>query len=232
MVNAFCSRGTRGCYTLPLVSRKILDKESIMEKKIDFEGLFIVFEGCDGSGKTTHCRLLRDYLNYCGTEVVITREPGGSPVAEGIRQVLEYVEDDETAVYLMQASRIENVKNTILPALNRGAVVICDRFVDSMTAYQGYAGKQDLKLIEILNDGILDRIVPDIIFYLYSDERKPDRKNSELSRFEKPEFQKAVKKGYKETLLGREEVFSINSDGDILETQLEIRRKLNNFFLP
>lgn len=201
-----------------------------MNKILHQPGLFIVFEGQDGVGKTTHSKLLREYLNAVDIDVVLTREPGGSPIAEEIRSLLEKVDDHETTMYLMQAARIENLKNTILPALERGAVVICDRFIHSTIIYQGYAGEQDLDIINVLNRSVSDRAHPDYIFHLYSDKRRiAFKKSSDLSRFEQSDFQKNVITGYDQEFLSfeRDDVFNINTDGTVEETQREVREMAN-----
>lgn len=104
-------------------------------------GLFLSFEGIDGSGKSTQARLLAEALRDTGREVVLTREPGGSPGAEEIRRlVLEGAADrwsTETELLLFTAARRDHLEKTIRPALARGAVVICDRFADSTRIYQG-----------------------------------------------------------------------------------------------
>lgn len=107
----------------------------------DKPGRFITFEGIDGSGKSTQARLLADRLQAEGRDVVLTREPGGSPGAEEIRQLLLTGDPDrwsaETEILLFTAARRDHLEKTIRPALDRGAVVICDRFADSTRVYQG-----------------------------------------------------------------------------------------------
>lgn len=107
----------------------------------EVKGLFISFEGIDGSGKSTQSRLLAEGLRAAGRDVVLTREPGGSPGAEEIRALVLQGEADrwssETELLLFTAARRDHLERTILPALARGAVVICDRYVDSTRVYQG-----------------------------------------------------------------------------------------------
>ena len=106
--------------------------------------MFITFEGGDGAGKTTQIELLKAALEKEGRSVVVTREPGGNAVAEKIRELLldrASVMEDMTEAYLYAAARAEHVRAVILPALARGQVVLCDRFIDSSVAYQGY-GRQ------------------------------------------------------------------------------------------
>ncbi len=105
---------------------------------------FISFEGGEGSGKSTQAKLLADYLKSCGHNVVLTREPGGTPGAESIRSLLVTGDPDRWTAWgeacLVNAARADHVARVIRPALARGALVICDRYVDSTRAYQG-AGK-------------------------------------------------------------------------------------------
>ncbi|MGR3760087.1 dTMP kinase [Roseobacteraceae bacterium NS-SX3] len=104
-------------------------------------GLFLTFEGIDGSGKSTQCRLLAEALRGQGREVVLTREPGGSPGAEEIRRLVLEGDPDrwsaETEILLFTAARRDHLERTIEPALAAGKVVICDRFADSTRMYQG-----------------------------------------------------------------------------------------------
>ena len=111
-------------------------------------GVFVSFEGIDGSGKSTQARLLADRLRGAGREVVLTREPGGSPGAEEIRALLLTGGGErwspQTELLLFTAARRDHLEKVIAPALERGAVVICDRFADSTRVYQGVA-RADLR---------------------------------------------------------------------------------------
>ncbi|MBS0502133.1 MAG: dTMP kinase [Burkholderiaceae bacterium] len=101
-------------------------------------GLFLTFEGIDGAGKSTHIQALADAFRAAGRAVVLTREPGGTPLAEKIRQLaLHDAMDALTEALLMFAARRDHVRQVIVPALARGAVVLCDRFTDATFAYQG-----------------------------------------------------------------------------------------------
>lgn len=112
------------------------------------QGLFLSFEGIDGSGKSTQARRLAEALRAMGRDVVLTREPGGSPGAEEIRRLVLEGEKDrwsaETEILLFTAARRDHLERVIAPALARGAVVICDRFADSTRMYQGL-GRSDLR---------------------------------------------------------------------------------------
>ncbi len=133
------------------------------------KGKFIVFEGVEGVGKTTQCRLLKEHLEREGYSVVLTREPGGVPSAEDIRKIVlgsSYELDPVTELFLFEAARREHFLYIIKPALKEGKVVICDRFTYSTVSYQGYAGKVDLSLIRRLNKEAVDYVVPDVAIFL------------------------------------------------------------------
>ena len=125
--------------------------------------MFITFEGLDGSGKTTQARMLAARLEAEGLEVVVTREPGGTPLGEEIRNLVLHGGDmapwAEAALYA--ASRAQHVEELIRPALARGATVICDRYVDSSIAYQGIARGLGLERVLELNLAAVEGLMPD-----------------------------------------------------------------------
>lgn len=133
-------------------------------------GRFITFEGGEGGGKSTQLRLLAQRLAEDGGEVVATREPGGSPGAEAIRDLLVRGAADRwsamTETLLMYAARRDHVERVIKPALGRGAWVLCDRFADSTRAYQGAAGGTDPAFIAALEAHVLGDIRPDLTLIL------------------------------------------------------------------
>ncbi|MEY3278637.1 MAG: hypothetical protein RLZZ426_1123 [Actinomycetota bacterium] len=133
-------------------------------------GLFIAFEGGDGAGKSTQATLLQAALTQSGHTVVVTREPGGSPIAEKIRQVVLDVAhaglNDRSEALLFAASRAEHVAKTIRPALSRGEIVISDRYMDSSIAYQGIARGLGLEEIQNLNLWATENLVPDLTILL------------------------------------------------------------------
>lgn len=133
-------------------------------------GCFITFEGGEGAGKSTQIRLLGDFLKQKGYDVVITREPGGTPGGEAIRYVLLSGAAQETGklfeTLLFTAARIDHVSEVIEPALNHGKIVLCDRFIDSTRVYQGIDDKTVSKYLEILEETAIIDFVPDITFIL------------------------------------------------------------------
>jgi dTMP kinase len=129
-------------------------------------GHFVVFEGPEGAGKSTQIRRLADVLERAGHEVILTREPGGTPVGDAIRRVLlgsgDYAMLPETEAFLLSAARAQHVHDVIRPGISRGAVVLCDRFADSSLAYQGGGGgmdEADLRCLERIATG---GTVPDV----------------------------------------------------------------------
>lgn len=129
-------------------------------------GRFITFEGGEGAGKSTQLQRLAARLKSAGQDVVATREPGGSPGAESIRDIVLRGDADRwspvTETLLMYAARRDHIERVILPALERGAWVVCDRFADSTRAYQGAAGGVDMGLISALEIYVLDAVRPDL----------------------------------------------------------------------
>jgi dTMP kinase len=132
-------------------------------------GLFVTLEGPDGSGKSTQQRLLAERLRAKGVEVLPTREPGGSELAERIRSLLldskQHGLHPKAELLLFEAARAQHVHDSILPALKRGAVVLCDRFTDSSLAYQGAGRSLDLSEVRRLNAFATGGLEPDLTLY-------------------------------------------------------------------
>lgn len=141
-----------------------------MAKKNLTRGLFITFEGCEGSGKSTQSRLLHNYLKRKRLPVIHIREPGDTVTGEGIRRILLNPKNKmispicETLLYM--ASRIELVRTVIKPALRQKKIVICDRFLDSTRVYQGYGLGVDRKMIEYVGRFATDNLVPNLTVFL------------------------------------------------------------------
>ncbi len=170
------------------------------------KGLFITFEGTDGSGKSTLIRVLNEYFKKTlKRKTQITREPGGPRVAEKIRSIL--VNEDmhpRTELLLYEASRAEHVEKVIMPALNSGMIVLCDRFMDSTVAYQGEA--RNLRHADVLwlNHFAVNRIIPHITIWLDVDPRKGLKRATNPNRFEAEglAFQQRVRKGFARAMRG------------------------------
>ena len=168
-------------------------------------GLFITFEGIDGSGKSTQARLLFDTLKSAGESVIQTREPGGSTGAEIIRSLLVSGDTDrwsaETEILLFTAARRDHLEKTIQPALDKNQIVICDRYVDSTRVYQGVARADLRQTVDDLHSIIIKK-EPDITFIIDTDPKKSLTRglarNSGEDRFEEfgLEFQKSLRNGF------------------------------------
>ena len=168
-------------------------------------GKFITFEGCEGSGKSTQIRLLSEKLTAAGVDFIVTREPGGSDVAEQIRKIILDGKNvsmcDECEALLYAAARIQHLKEIVEPALAAGKLVVCDRYVDSSLAYQGAARGLGEKYISDINSVALDSYPPDLTVFLnISPEKAFERKHGadKSDRMEQQglEFHNKVYAGY------------------------------------
>lgn len=169
------------------------------------KGLFITLEGGDGAGKSTQIRNIERFFQRKGLVVVHTREPGGTPISEKLRNILLDNENSEmdpvTEMMIYAASRAQNVREKILPAIERGDIVICDRFVDSSVAYQAY-GRQLGGMVEEVNRHATGGLVPDITFWMDIDPeagKARAAKAGDLDRLEleKMDFHYRVYEGYR-----------------------------------
>lgn len=173
--------------------------------KTSKKGYFITVEGSDGVGKSTQIKNIEKYFRNIGSEVVLTREPGGTNIGEKLRSILLDVSNKEmdplTEMLIYAASRAQHVKEVIIPALNEGKTVISDRYIDSSLAYQGY-GRNLGRCVEDVNKYATDGIMPDKTFWLdlLPSLGRERIKNEELDRIEleKSEFHNNVRKGYEE----------------------------------
>ena len=168
-------------------------------------GLFITLEGSDGCGKSTQIAKLKAYLEDRGFETVLTREPGGCPISERIREVILSLDSrgmsDACEALLYAASRVEHVREVIEPALKCGKIVICDRFLDSSIAYQAYGRELGEAFIRQINEPALCRAVPDRTLLLLLDRAESRRRLAQgapLDRLEleKEDFFARVQAGY------------------------------------
>lgn len=141
-----------------------------LRTKSNAPGVLITFEGGDGAGKSTHIRFLGDVLKSLGFEVLNVREPGGTEVGEQLRHVVLDPQNanlsSRSELLIYEAARAQLIDEVIRPALERGCIVLCDRFTDSTLAYQGYGRGLDLRFIERANDFATDGIVPDATIVL------------------------------------------------------------------
>ena len=169
------------------------------------KGTFISFEGIEGTGKSTQAKLLYNYLREKGADVILTEEPGGTQISVKIREVLLSVEHKEmsalTELLLYNASRAQHIQEVIMPALDRGAFVITDRFTDSTLAYQGYGRGLDLQLIDSIDLIATGRLRPDITLLLDLDVQTGLKRNRGINKTDRLEledvpFHERVRNGY------------------------------------
>jgi len=191
------------------------------------EGFFITFEGIEGSGKTTQIRLLADYLQNKGYEVLVSREPGGTPLGEKIRNLLldpQYdFMDYRTEVLLYAADRAQHVKEKIKPALGKGKIVISDRFADSNLAYQAAGRGLDYEMVYQINDWVIDSTWPDLTFILDIDIKeglnraRAQSSEAEGDRLEREadEFHQRVRDAYLK--MAEKERFALVNAGESIE---------------
>lgn len=167
------------------------------------QGYFISFEGPDGSGKSTQIKLVKEYFQEKGFDLVITREPGGTRISEKIREIIldnTHIEMDYmTEALLYAASRAQHVSQIIIPALREGKVVICDRFVDSSIVYQGI-GRGLGRCVKVINDMAIKDCMPDItfLFKITPEEGKKRIQSEDRLEMEELDYHKKVYNGYLE----------------------------------
>lgn len=171
------------------------------------KGLFITLEGPEGAGKTTIIGMLATALMERGMKVIVTREPGGIPIAEQIREVILNKEntamDARTEALLYAAARRQHLVEKVLPHLEEGSIVLCDRFIDSSLAYQGYARGLGIDEVYSINHFAIEGKMPDATFYFDIDPeiglyRIGQHKGREVNRLDLEElhFHEKVREGY------------------------------------
>ena len=202
------------------------------------KGLFITFEGADGCGKTTQMKLLAEYLEQKGIDVVLTREPGGKGLGEKVREILLNYEgpvSDRCESFLFLADRAQNIDIIVKPAVEEGKIVLCDRHIDSTVAYQGYGRGLDIKRINMLNDIATNGQKPELTFVFDIDvETSMQRIGKEKDRMESAgiDFHNRVRQGYLE--LAKQEpqrIKVLDATKSINEIRQEVISLISNFFV-
>ncbi|PWU06538.1 MAG: dTMP kinase [Verrucomicrobia bacterium] len=207
-------------------------------------GILISFEGSEGSGKTTQIRLLASHLEQNGREIVVTREPGGTAVGEEIRHLLKHAGSGstifpETELLLFAASRAQLVRELLIPALKENRIVLCDRFLDSTTVYQGAARQMSTTPVQIINTFAVGDLLPDLTIIIdvpasIGLERIRHRVSDLPDRMEQEniEFYERVREGY--LLLARslpERFFIVDGTQDVQTLEKQIRNEVQKRFL-
>ncbi len=201
------------------------------------KGLFVSFEGGEGSGKTTIISNLITRLSTTNLDYIITREPGGCNISEQIRDIVLNVENTaihkRTEALLYAASRSQHVEEVLRPALDDGKLVLCDRYVDSSIIYQGYARSNDVEDIWMINNFAMDQVVPDITFFF---DIKPEDALHRLEKYSREmdrldlediSFHQKVYDGYKE-LAKQERFITIDATASVEEIVCEVFEILLN----
>ena len=209
------------------------------------KGFLITIEGCEGSGKSTQSKLLKQYLESKNLKVILTREPGGSKTAEQIRNILLSPQSTISPIcelMLYESARAQHFQEIIKPNLDSGYIVICDRFTDSTITYQGYGRKLNIKMIEKLNSIATENKKPDLTIYLDINPNLgikkaktisgKDFKNGDRIERESLKFHNNVRKGFLElTKKYPNRVKKVKTSSIISKTQNLINKEIDKFFI-
>lgn len=199
------------------------------------QGLFITFEGADGCGKTTQLKLLAEYLQKNGVDVLVTREPGAKGLGEKLRDILlnyDGVVSDRCEAFLFLADRAQHIDTIVTPAVDAGKIVLCDRHIDSTAAYQGYGRGQDIEQINKLNMIATSGKKPDLTIVFDIDaETSLARVGSTKDRMESSgiEFFNRVRDGYlKIAALEPNRIKVLDATKSIDEVQQDVIELINS----
>lgn len=197
------------------------------------KGKFITFEGTDGSGKTSVIKEVERYLRVAGYDTVITREPGGVSISEQVRDVIHDVSNTEMdpicEALLYAASRRQHLVQKVIPLLNEGKIVLCDRYVDSSLAYQGYARGIGIDKVREINEFAIDHMYPDLTLFINV---RPEvgleriyshTKTHELNRLDKEslDFHRRTHEGYIELSKMFDRIKNVDGERSIKEVAMD-----------
>ena len=202
------------------------------------KGKFITLEGCEGVGKSRQIKFLEDYLKKNSIEYYLTREPGGTPVSEQIRNVIldgkNVSMTDECEALLYAAARVQLLKENVKPRLDRGELVLCDRYIDSSFAYQGYGRGLGVEFVEKINDYAIKNFMPDYTLFLnlppeLAFKRKGGADKSDRLELSGIEFHNKVYEGYLALAEKYKDRFIvIDASGEKEETHAKIIKALKD----
>lgn len=222
-----------------LALRKRLHMADAQSRK---RGIFITFEGGDGAGKSTHLQLVAEALRQHGEEVICPREPGGTIIGEQLRGVVldpgNYIMTDECELLVYEAARAQLVSQVIMPALDRGAVVLCDRFADSTVAYQSFGRGIDRSFVDRANEFSCQGLVPDrtVLMLTGGDaevglDRATQHKHADRLEMAGNDFHERVLAGYLELAQAEpERIHKVVSDGSKPATARKVFSALSDLF--
>lgn len=207
-------------------------------------GVFISLEGIEGAGKTTLIQKMIAYFEKAGKEVLLTREPGGSELGQKLRQIILNAEEKicpAAELFLFLADRAEHVQSCIKPVLAQGKIVLCDRFIDSTVAYQGYGRGMDIKELQMLNDLAAHGLKPDLTIILDLAPEiglaRANARNKELNltikegRFEAEalEFHQKIRAGFLALSKQEDRFFVVNAEQTAEAVFADVCKKLQSF---
>jgi len=200
-------------------------------------GRFITLEGSEGAGKSTNVDTVCETLTEAGIDFVRTREPGGTPMAEALRDAMLHKWDESvdgvTELLLVFAARAQHLSHVIRPALAKGQWVVCDRFTDATFAYQGYGRKLDLKKLAVLESWVQGDLQPDITLYLdvapdIAEQRIATREKDRME-VERQDFFLRVRQGYLDRATEHARFEIIDAGNPLQEVQAAVRGKIHEF---
>jgi dTMP kinase len=196
------------------------------------KGKFITFEGCEGVGKSRQIKFLEEYLSANGIEYYLTREPGGTPVSEQIRGVIldgkNVSMTDECEALLYASARVQLLKEVVKPKLDNGELVLCDRYIDSSIAYQGYARGLGVDFVKKINDYAITNFMPDYTIFLNLPPEQAFLRKGGVDKTDRLElsgmdFHKKVYEGYLDIARKEPDRFIvIDASGDKFQTHAKI----------
>lgn len=200
-------------------------------------GLFVTVEGTDGCGKTTQITNIVDYLSSLGCRVILTREPGGTRISENIRSIIldpAFTEMHSiTELMLYSAARAQLVEQVIRPAIANCETVICDRYIDSFYAYQGYGRGLDMEMLKKITSLAINNTMPDITFFFdlvpeIGLRRRMNAANGDRIENEQMEFHRRVYHGYRQLAKENpERIKTIDASRSVDEVWEDVRRQLD-----
>ena len=200
--------------------------------------MFITLEGCEGVGKSRQIRLLEEYLKNNEIKYYLTREPGGTPISEQIRSVIldgkNVSMTDECEALLYASARVQLLKENVKPRLDRGELVLCDRYIDSSFAYQGYARGLGLDFVQKINDYAIKNFMPDYTIFLNLKPEEAFRRKGGVDKGDRVElsgmeFHNKVYQGYLElSKIYKDRFIVIDASGKVNETHEKIIKALKD----
>lgn len=201
-------------------------------------GQLLVFEGIDGAGKSSLARLLTEFLHTQGYVTCLTKEPGDNSIGSSVRAIVQESGkqiSSQAEFLLFAADRAQHIKEVVLPALERGEVVVSDRLSDSSLAYQGYGRGLDKKMIMAINNWVMGDLRPDLTIFvsvpLECAFERIAKRNEQRTRFEEEQesFMQRVSDGFEEIYAGRDDVLHLNGTDALIDIATHMNKCIRNW---